>query len=62
MNPTLTFLLGLAVWWVAGMTGFAYWYTTDYPMDAQAAVLMPIVGVALGPFAWLFGYVIHGGG
>jgi len=45
-------------WWVAGMLGFRFWWTTSYPIQ-EAPMEARIMTGLLGPFAWIIGYFIH---
>lgn len=54
----LTILL-LLVWYVIGVAGFLYWYTSrnDFISDLSLITIAILSGV-LGVFNWIIGYVV----
>jgi hypothetical protein len=58
----LLFVPIVAAWLAVGAWGFVYWWTSDYDFTRSEVPWALFVGGALGPLAWPFGLVIHGGG
>jgi len=50
----------IIAWWVIGMGGFVYWWTTDLDLTVLDIPLAVGAGL-LGPISWLAGGCIHGG-
>ena len=47
------------VWWVIGVAGFVFWWTSQFDFTVGETGFAAFVGLS-GPFAWIIGYVIHG--
>jgi hypothetical protein len=56
----MIFLACLLTWWAIGFSSFAYWYTKDYDLDTARLVFGLLIGIVLGPLAFLAGWLIHG--
>lgn len=50
---------GLVLWYCIGVAGFVFWFTKDHDIGIFEAVVGLFAGI-MGPFAWPFGYWIHG--
>lgn len=48
------------IWYAIGVSGFVYWWTKDYDLTLDEAMLALFVGL-MGPFTWILGATIHGG-
>jgi hypothetical protein len=55
---TVWWLVG-AAWAVAGTSGFVFWWTRDYRLDRECAILA-LLWAFLGPLAWPAGWWLHG--
>lgn len=49
----LLIVLGI-FWYVSGVVGIAYWWTTSYDLEKRDSLPLLFVGLG-GPFCWLFG-------
>lgn len=49
----------LTLWYIAGITGFIYWYTTEFNLKEDDIPMMLMLGF-IGPVAWIIGYLLHG--
>lgn len=47
------------IWWLVGVVGFIYWWTSDYDLAISNLIFSFLVGFA-GPFTWIAGYFIKG--
>jgi uncharacterized membrane protein len=47
------------VWYVLGVAGFIYWWTSEYDLTMGNLVSGCIFGV-IGPVTWIVGWSIHG--
>jgi hypothetical protein len=54
-------LLLAALWWIAGMSGFYYWWTKDYDLESSQLLVFFLAGL-VGPASWVVGYSLHSGG
>jgi len=52
-------LLGLIIWFLAGMFSFYYWWTSDHDLVLDHVPVMLFAGF-LGFFSWPLGWSIHG--
>ena len=49
----------LAIWYIIGVAGFIYWWTTDQDLTTSTIPIALLVGIT-GPMSWVFGWLIHG--
>ena len=56
---TIWIIILCMVYYVSGISGFIYWWTTDYDLDLIKFLFSFYLGLA-GPFTWLAGWCIHG--
>ena len=49
----------VAFWWTIGVAGFVFWWTKEHNLKLADMILGFGVGF-LGPFSWVYGYLIHG--
>jgi hypothetical protein len=52
-------ILLLLVWWVLGVIGFLYWWTSTDDFTTKELPWMLVFGL-YGPFTFIIGYNIHG--
>lgn len=46
------------LWWLLGVLGFIYWWTSEYDLELVDAVFSVFVGM-LGPLSFIIGFFIH---
>lgn len=54
-------LIYMLIWWLSGFASFLFWWTTQHDLEVSTAMFGVIAGI-VGPFAFLGGWLIHGGG
>ncbi len=47
------------LWYISGVWGFIYWWTTEYDLELEEFLLALVEGF-LGPVTWLLGAFFHG--
>jgi len=52
-------MLYFIVWYLVGMGGFYYWWTTEYKLDTKSTFLM-FYAALVGPLTFIIGWYIHG--
>jgi hypothetical protein len=52
-------LLFITLWFLSGVLGFHYWWTTEEDFTASDIIPAIIIGAGMGPFSWIAGYYIH---
>jgi hypothetical protein len=57
LYPFMIILLCVS-WWLSGMAGFIFWWTSDYDFTAGEIFICILSGFA-GPIAWIMGYFLH---
>jgi len=50
-------LIALA-WYVSGVWGFIYWWTSEYDLEIPE-LLMAILWGLCGPLSWFVGWFVH---
>ena len=56
----LILIIGIAAaWYLTGVSGFLYWYTSEYDFTSEEVLLAVTVGI-IGPISWVAGWLIHG--
>lgn len=58
-----TFIIICAVlaWWISGVAAFIFWWTKDWDLKVSDLVSALLLGLMLGPFAFIVGFLVHGG-
>lgn len=57
----LILIIGIAAaWYLTGVSGFLFWYTSEYDFTSEDVLLAVAVGL-IGPISWVAGWLIHGG-
>ncbi len=55
---TLLIIFICITYYITGIGGFVYWWTTEFDLDTRQ--LLTALGAGfMGPFAWIVGYLIH---
>jgi hypothetical protein len=56
------FVVGLCIgmWFLSGISGFIYWWTTEYDLGLSDAIFAVCVMSWLGPLMWGIGWTVHG--
>jgi len=52
-------ILLIIAWYLVGIWGFVYWWTTDNDLTSNELGLTLAVGIS-GPISWIGGWYIHG--
>lgn len=52
-------LLIFLIWYIAGITGFIFWWTKEYNLTTNDLFICFWAGT-LGIFSWFIGWRIHG--
>lgn len=47
------------LWYLVGIFGFVYWWTTDYDLEIKEMFLALAVGI-VGPLSFVMGFMVHG--
>lgn len=53
-------IVAAAAWYLIGCFSFQYWWREQYDLDSLALIFMLAAGF-MGPLAWPWGRMIHGG-
>lgn len=48
----------LLLWYVVGIAGYVYWWTSEFNLDLGDALFGLVIG-ALGIFTWPIGWAVH---
>lgn len=50
----------VAIWFVSGLAGFAFWWTREDDLTAAQLPIGFISALTMGPITWIIGGLIHG--
>lgn len=53
-------LLAVLAWPASGVASTYWWWTTEHDLRMIDAIVLGLVGIVAGPFAFAFGWMIHG--
>ncbi len=54
----VTVILITCIWYVIGVSGFVFWWTTEFDLEASYIFIALILGT-LGVATWIIGWLVH---